>query len=401
MLHSLRLQHKGKRLLLCASTIYGTMARVPQGEEDFIFLYIVSDINPDCQTASIEYEGKYVVEGGREFKIYPPYTTSDYVIENYRLTSLKADNDLYNRYLGIINKEANDLKEKELKRQSELKMSALTDVSDIDRKLNEEKMAIYDVLLMEFESTGPRREHVVTGGKEHVGALTEKQDWSEHFVIHTLDSFRKSNQNQLILLSTEHKQSGFKFVWHIPPGRKIFDKSTLWKVARKLRDRGAPGAACLAHILKLDRKDTPVAADSKHTREEDMEKRVMGVMAVVATRVPLSIFSSVYMKKYLGLLDPKHKPPHNLEVNRIIEVMIDCAFSEFVKICTEQRSSVSNGFVSLSTDFVTDSVRRESYGCIIADLVAPKYEMLDGRELFMSRETASKINDELLHVSLY
>jgi hypothetical protein len=56
---SLRLQHKGKCLLLHASTIYGTMARVPEGEENFIFLYIMSEINPDCQTASIEYEGRY------------------------------------------------------------------------------------------------------------------------------------------------------------------------------------------------------------------------------------------------------------------------------------------------------------------------------------------------------
>jgi hypothetical protein len=50
---SLHLQHKGKRLLLRASTIYGTMARVLEGEENFIFLYIMFEINPDCQTASL------------------------------------------------------------------------------------------------------------------------------------------------------------------------------------------------------------------------------------------------------------------------------------------------------------------------------------------------------------
>jgi hypothetical protein len=82
VLRSLRLQHKGKRLLLRASTIYGTMARVPEGEENFIFLYIVSEINPDFTTASIEYEGKYVVDGGRAFNTYLP-VPDDVEIEQY------------------------------------------------------------------------------------------------------------------------------------------------------------------------------------------------------------------------------------------------------------------------------------------------------------------------------
>jgi hypothetical protein len=155
------------------------MACVPEGEENFIFLYIVSEINADCTTASIEYEGKYVVDGGRAFNTYPPHTSSDYVIENYRLSLLKEDNDLYNRYLGLINKEINDQKDKELQKQAELKKSSLTDVSDIDQKI-EEGMALYDLMILEFEPMGPRREHVVTGGKDNVGRLTEKQDWSEY-----------------------------------------------------------------------------------------------------------------------------------------------------------------------------------------------------------------------------
>jgi hypothetical protein len=32
---------------------------------------------------------------------------------------------------------------------------------------------------MEFESMGERVEHVVSGGKDHVGKLTEKQEWSK------------------------------------------------------------------------------------------------------------------------------------------------------------------------------------------------------------------------------
>jgi hypothetical protein len=152
--------------------------------------------------------------------------------------------------------------------------------------------------------------------------------------------------------------------------------------------------------LKLDRKES-APGDTKHPHEEDMEKRVLGVMAAVATRVPLNVFINVYMRNYLGLLDPKHRPPHHLEINRIIEVMIDVAVAEFVKICNDRRSLLSHGFLSLSTDFVSDSVRRESFGSIIADLVAERYELVDGRVLFMSKETAARIVEELLTVSLY
>jgi hypothetical protein len=73
----------------------------------------------------------------------------------------------------------------------------------------------------------------------------------------------------------------------------------------------------------------------------------------------------------------------------------------FVKIGEEQRTLLCHGFISLSSDFVTDSVRRESYGCVIADLVANKFEMADGRVLFMSRDTAARIVEELLTVSLF
>ena len=50
VLNSLKAQHKGKRLLLKADALYGK-SRVPRGEENYNFLYIVQDINPGGKEA--------------------------------------------------------------------------------------------------------------------------------------------------------------------------------------------------------------------------------------------------------------------------------------------------------------------------------------------------------------
>ena len=48
---SLQAQHKGKRLLLTAMSIYHSKSKIPEGEENFIFLYRVAEINPGGSTS--------------------------------------------------------------------------------------------------------------------------------------------------------------------------------------------------------------------------------------------------------------------------------------------------------------------------------------------------------------
>eukprot|EP00956_Cyclotella_meneghiniana_P033656 scaffold98044_cov37-Cyclotella_meneghiniana.AAC.1 len=91
-----------------------------------------------------------------------------------------------------------------------------------------------------------------------------------------------------------------------------------------------------------------------------------------------------------------HKPPHHLETTRIVECAIDIAMAEFTAIVADRRKELGHGFASLSTDFVTDATRREPFGVIIVDLIAECYDLEDGRQLFMSKETAARIADQLL-----
>lgn len=79
---SLQAQHKGKRLLLTAMSIYHSKSKIPEGEENFNFLYRVAEINPGGLTCTLKYEGKYFEEGGTDFRSYPAIDDSDLFIEN-------------------------------------------------------------------------------------------------------------------------------------------------------------------------------------------------------------------------------------------------------------------------------------------------------------------------------
>eukprot|EP00956_Cyclotella_meneghiniana_P031770 scaffold84624_cov24-Cyclotella_meneghiniana.AAC.1 len=224
---------------------------------------------------------------------------------------------------------------------------------------------------MEFEPVGERVEHIVAGGKANVGKVTEKQTW-------------------------KHKHSDYEFQWHIPPGKKAFDRSRMWKAARRVVKLNKHGAVRLSCILRLAKKEIDVTTVS---REEDMVKRVNAVMAIISSKVALSVLNDEYFVLYAKSLDPKHKIPHHLEVQRITEVMIDVGMTEVTKIVADRRKVLSQDFASLTTDFVTDSNRHESYGVILMELVAEWYELEDGRVLAMSRETAERIANLLLTLS--
>ena len=180
---SLQKLYTGKYILLKASAIYGGKSKVPSGKENYLFKYSVSEVEDDT-SASIDYTGKYIVEGGQEWKSYPALDESDYSVEDYRLCCFKEDHALYNKYLGVVNKRRNDQADVERKRDEEEKRSAIDDVSDIQRKIVEEKVAPYDVLLAEFEPAGEPKQHVVKNGPD-AGKVTQKQEWSEFCLFNT------------------------------------------------------------------------------------------------------------------------------------------------------------------------------------------------------------------------
>jgi hypothetical protein len=90
-----------------------------------------------------------------------------------------------------------------------------------------------------------------------------------------------------------------------------------------------------------------------------MENRVLAVLAVIATKTPLSIFDNLHMKRYTQRLNSKHRLPYGLESNRIVEVIIDYVSSEIANILEECRVELGEGFILVATDFWADPHCRE------------------------------------------
>jgi len=75
---------------------------------------------------------------------------------------------------------------------------------------------------------------------------------------------------------------------------------------------------------------------------------------------------------------------------------MDGVMLEFTKILDKCRKELVEGYISATTDFWTDSHRREQFGALVADVTAEKYEFEDGRNLFMSRQTKNGLGADVL-----
>jgi hypothetical protein len=202
---------------------------------------------------------------------------------------------------------------------------------------------------------------------------------------------------------TEHKHSDYEFKWHckfknneMETEKDEFVTDRPWKVAWAIISKGkSVGCAQLKYLLSIDGKALSTTADAdgtKYTQEEDMSNHVMAVMAGVSSNMPLNVFDTAMFKQYLPCLDSKHRSPYHLKRTRIIEVLMDGAMLELSRIITDHHKALDEGFVSASTDFWTDSHRKEQFGALVINMIAEKYfvDELD-MWLFMSRETAKRL----------
>ena len=127
VLISLKETHKGKRILLDAKQIY-KRGFVPRGKEEYLFRYWITNINEDCESAHLEYENNWIVNGGYKFQSYPDISGHDSVIKNYNLCTLKDDHELYNAHLGSGNRLANNENDTQLKQEEKQQARSSDDV---------------------------------------------------------------------------------------------------------------------------------------------------------------------------------------------------------------------------------------------------------------------------------
>jgi hypothetical protein len=122
---------------------------------------------------------------------------------------------------------------------------------------------------------------------------------------------------------------------------------------------------------------------------------VAGVKAAVGGKLPHPVFDNVFVRDYLAQLNPKHRPPNQLERILIIECMIDYAKLGLGLIMAERHLELLSGFLSGTIDFWTDSHHKQQLGCLVVDTIAKKYEMENGQVLFMCRMTRNRLQDDI------
>ncbi len=116
----------------------------------------------------------------------------------------------------------------------------------------------------------------------------------------------------------EHTHSKYEIEWHCRFGTDKFQTDRLWKAGRAIISSHIDGYERLSHLLAADGKalaSTPNHNGTKYTWEKDMVKRVMAVMAIVGSNMPLSIFDNKMFQNYLQFLNSKYRTPPQMERN--------------------------------------------------------------------------------------
>ena len=151
----------GKRLLIRCEDLYKDGC-VPDEMEGLLFQYTVTTVNDDLKKATLEFDNTCIEEDGTSWRNYID-TKGQNDLTNYNLSGLTDAHELFNCHLGYVNKAASDKEVEAEIAENEKYAAAAEDLSDIEHKFNG-GMDGYDALLLEFESVGTAKQHVIKEG---------------------------------------------------------------------------------------------------------------------------------------------------------------------------------------------------------------------------------------------
>ncbi len=140
---------------------------------------------------------------------------------------MKEHHELYNIYLGRVNKKLNDKKEEDCKAEETKKTSGVQDLSDLLLMI-QDKVKPATILLGDFESIGELQPNIIATGP-NMGETSYKQKW-------------------------KHRHSDYEFIWHRVLGREVFAPDKPFKAARAITSQKCPGWERVEFILKHDKK---------------------------------------------------------------------------------------------------------------------------------------------------
>ena len=118
--------------------------------------------------------------------------------------------------------------------------------------------------------------------------------------------------------------------------------------------------------------------------------QVKAVMFTVEAGMAALALQGVFAKRFFEGLHPLHKPPHSLMYMRILR-LLELAFSkEYLRLIDDNVIWLGRDFAATNSDFYQNPERRESYGCIVANMPGMKYSFNGGQRLFVSQQTLNE-----------
>ena len=72
-------------------------------------------------------------------------------------------------------------------------------------------------------------------------------------------------------------------------------------------------------------------------------------------------------------LDPTHVPPQRIAFMRLIRLLEHAVYREYHRIVMDNAILYGGNFASSNSDFYTNKERQESYGCLVANMLAQQY----------------------------
>jgi len=203
-----------------------------------------------------------------------------------------------------------------------------------------------------------------------------------------------------------HTSSQYTCVRDGKIGNDEFKYDSLWKAAEVIVKRGLLGHVRLKRIMELNNTKSATIAEvngeEPYNKEVDTVLGIKGIIALISSKSPLSIFEDRHFKDWIHSLNPSHRLPYRIMRIRMLEVIQDLNVLEFARIVKDRREDLIEAFLCGQTDHWKDPHRKENYGALVFTIVARLYTLKDGREYFMSKETAERLQKEgkLLSVSI-
>jgi hypothetical protein len=77
--------------------------------------------------------------------------------------------------------------------------------------------------------------------------------------------------------------------------------------------------------------------------------------------------------RFFQLLDPHHQPPHRIAFMRLTRLLEQAVFREYHRLVTDNALLYGSDFASNNSDFYTNKERRETYGCLVANMLSQQY----------------------------